>query len=90
METSFTEVWTRIIGHEGETFYTKKHLPFSYRIDGDYFLPSRTKYKVRKSDFEKAYAKVPFDGPGKVNWTVRGPSYIWAVLHDQRIRQNDW
>jgi len=63
---------------------------FTYEIDRDYFLPSRTDYRISKFDFEKAYADVPFDGPGIINWVVRGPSYVWAVLHDPRISQNEW
>lgn len=32
-------------------------------------------YRISQSDFKKAYDYVPFDGPGIINWTVRGPSY---------------
>ena len=45
---------------------------------------------VSKSDFGIALELVPFDGPGRVNKLVRGPAYRWAVLHDRRIRQQDW
>ncbi len=84
------EVWTRIQTLEGEEFYTKNGKPFTFEISGDVFRSSRTEYDISKSDFGKALEIVPFDGPGKVNELVRGPSYIWAVLHDTRIRQQDW
>lgn len=86
----FDEVWNRILKNEGETFYTKKGLEFKYEIDGDIFLPSRTNYQISKNDFMKAYQLVPIDGPGVINDIVRGPSYIWAVLHDKKISIGAW
>ena len=88
--TSFEEVWERIKQHAGETFYTKRGLPFTYEVRGDVFLPSRTGYAIAKTDFRKAYERVPFEGPGEINYLVRGPAYIWAVLHDRRISKGDW
>ncbi len=86
----FQEVWNRIRTHEGEEFKTITGKPFTYQIHGDVFNPSRTNYNVTKSDFEKAFVLTPFKGPGMVNLLVRGPSYIWAVLHDSRVRKDDW
>jgi len=90
MYPSFNEIWNRIVAHQGETFRTKTGKPFTYQIDSNYFLPSRTNYRIIKNDLETAFADVPFDGPGKINWRVRGPAYIWAVLHDPRIRRDNW
>lgn len=86
----FDEIWNRIVAHAGETFHTKKGLEFTYEIREDKFYPSRTNYVIAKSDFETAYTHVPIDGPGIINSIVRGPSYIWAVLHDQRISGGHW
>lgn len=87
---TFSEVWSHISALEGEEFETKTGKPFTFEVHGDVFRPSRTNYNIAKSDFEKAFALVPFDGPGVVNDTVRGPAYIWAVLHDRRVRKSDW
>ena len=84
------EVWARIVRYEGEEFQTTTGLPFTCEIRGDVFFPSRTDYQVSKADFEKALKLVPFDGPGVVNHLIRGPSYVWAVLHDPRIRSGDY
>lgn len=84
------EVWGRIKALEGEEFHTKTGKPFTFEIAGNVFRSTRTKYNISKSDFGKAIQLVPFDGPGEVNKLVRGPAYIWAVLHDRRIRQQDW
>lgn len=88
--TTINNVWRRLEEHEGREFKTKTGLPFTYELDGDVFRPSRTNYKVAKTDFLKALELVPFDGPGVVNNIVRGPAYVWAVLHDKRIRREDW
>ena len=87
---SFEEIWNRIIAYEGKTFYTKKRLEFIYRIKDDIFYPSRTTYRISKTEFEKAYRLLPLNGPGEINRTVRGPTYVWAVLYDQRISLGKW
>ena len=86
---SFEEIWSRIIEHAGETFHTKKGLPFTYKIIGEMFVPSRTKYMISKNDVKKAYQMLPLSGPGEINQIVRGPSYLWAVLHDKRISRDE-
>ena len=79
---SIDEVWTRLKAHEGQEFKTTSGLAFTYAIAGDIFRPSRTAFHVPKSEFAKALALVPCDGPGVINRIVLGPSYVWAVLHD--------
>jgi hypothetical protein len=65
-------------------------LEFTYKIDGEGFYPSRTSYRISKTDFKKAYEMVPIDGPGVISEIVRGPTYIWGVLHHQRISLGGW
>jgi len=88
--TPFEEIWSRIVGYAGEVFRTITGLKFTYEIDGEGFYPSRTKYRISKTDFRKAYEITPIEGPGAINEIVRGPAYIWAVLHDQRISLGEW
>ena len=87
---SIDDVWRRLKTLDGHEFEAKTGTPFTFEIDGDVFHPSRTKYNVAKADFRKALELVPFDGPGVVNSVVRGPAYVWAVLHDKRVRRQDW
>jgi len=87
---SFEQIWNRIVTHSGETFYTKGRdgkgkLDFIYKICGAGFYPSRTKYRISKSDFEKVYSMPITPGPGSIHEKVRGASYVWAVLNDPRI-----
>jgi len=87
---AFSEIWTRIEKLAGEEFTTISGLPFTYETSGDALFPSRTEYRLSKEDFKTAYSRVPIPGPGIINNEVRGPSYIWAILHDQRISRGDW
>jgi hypothetical protein len=87
---SIDAVWARLRAYEGEEFHTTNGLPFTYVISGDVFRPSRTDYDIPRSEFAKALVHVPFDGPGAIGKVVRGPSYVWAVLHDKRISQGQW
>ena len=84
-QNSFDEIWERIKRYEAEPFHTKKGLEFTYLIQGNTFRCSRTDYAIARIDFEKGYASIPCNGPGAVNRLVRGPAYVWAVLHDARI-----
>ena len=86
----FETIWDRIIKEQEKNFYTKTGLRFTYEIKRNGFYPSRTKYRISENNFEKAYKIVPIDGPGKISDTIRGPSYIWAVLHDPRISLGAW
>ncbi len=88
--TPFEEIWSRIIVNSRELFHTKTGLEFTYKVEGDRFYPSRTEYAISKNDFKTAYELVPIDGPGEINDIVRGPAYVWAVLHDQRILMKEW
>jgi len=83
---SFTTIWTRIQSHEGESFKTVRGLEFTYKMADDAFYPSRTRYRISKSHFQKAYEMMPASGAGEISQVVRGPSYVWAVLNDLRIR----
>ena len=75
--------------HAGQQFQTKTGKRFFYEVVGAVFRPSRTKYNISKADFAKALALVPMDGPGEISSLVRGSAYIWAVLHDRRIRKQN-
>jgi hypothetical protein len=89
-QTPFEEVWRRIVEHQGQPFRTGTGLEFTYRVRGSTFYPSRTEYAINRTDFETAYQMVPLQGPGSISKAVRGPSYVWAVLHDTRISQGEW
>jgi hypothetical protein len=88
--TTFPAVWARIASHAGQRFSTKTGRPFKYSIEQDALVTDSTDYPLAKSNFAEALKQVPFDGPGRIAETVRGPAYVWAILHDTRIRVEDW
>jgi hypothetical protein len=86
----FAEVWQRIVALEGESFTTITGLPFEYVVDGEALIPSRTDYRLSRGNFEKAFARVPIGKPREISNDVRGPSYVWAILHDERVSSGRW
>lgn len=88
--TSFPEVWARIASHAGQRFSTKTGRPFVYAIQRDALVTDATDYSLAKGNFAEALKQVPFDGPGRIAQTIRGPAYVWAILHDARIRADEW
>jgi hypothetical protein len=87
---SFDAVWERIGKHERAFFQTRLGVWFSYRIDGDVLCPSRTTLRIPRGDFALAYPMLPLPSPGKINRLVTGSSYVWAILHDERISGGAW
>lgn len=67
----------------GETFYTKKLLPFTYTIKGGEMFTDRRERSITRSTFENAYKKIKSNpdkitGPKALN--MYGAPYVWAVL----------
>ena len=90
---NFPVVWQRIREHAGEMFETKRGMKFSYALEGDGFFPEGRNQRIDISDLEKAFGNVPCEGPSHISYgfrEIRGTSYVWAVLHDRRIRRQDW
>lgn len=82
----FKDVWNQILNHEGEEFETITGLKFSYRVEGNSVIPDRTEYPLHKSNYEKVFQMLPLKGLGEISDLVRGPSYVWAILNDKRIK----
>lgn len=86
----FSDVWKRIVLNGGKVFYTKMGLKFKYRINENSLLVDRVDYPLTRKDIMAAFRHVPLEGPGELTGLVRAQSYIWAILHDKRIRLTDW
>jgi len=87
---TFDEVWGRIINKQGQLFYTVTGLEFKFIVEGEYIITTRTTFRLHKKEFEKAFKYVPISGPSYISKFVRGPAYVWAILHDKRISQGEW
>lgn len=86
---SFDQIWNRIIALEGESFSTVRGLEFVYSVDGQTIVPDRTDFPLHKANFEKAYEDMPVEGPGSLSKDIMGPSYVWAILNDERVSRSD-
>jgi hypothetical protein len=89
--TKFERVWRSITTHAGEGFRTVKGLPFCYRLAGDSVWIERDGRAINrvlaKSEFQKAWKRLPVSGPGELQ-DLQGPSYVFAILNDPRVREN--
>jgi hypothetical protein len=83
------EIWTRIKSCAGETFQQIRGKKFSYVVNGDYVDLSSTNHRIPKKHFQEALLMVPLPSTVEVQH-LRGPSYIYAILMDKRIRKTDW
>ncbi len=78
----------------GKLFHTVRGLPFTYQLDGNSGLwffreGKRINKRLSRTDFSKAVERCPLK---KVTDTSDcfDPSYLFALLDDERIRRNDW
>ena len=83
-------VWKRIVGHQGDVFRQFKGREFTYQVTGNALRPSTTNVRIHKSQFAKALEHVPFAKVSDVPAGVFGPSYVYAILMDPRVRNGDW
>jgi hypothetical protein len=86
---TFSTVWRRIEQHAGEKFRQKTGGEFTYSIRAGCLIPDRTNRQLPRSNFEKAFDLVPLENTVPLQ-RLQGPSYIFAVLMDERIRATDW
>jgi hypothetical protein len=88
---SFNDVWNNIVMNEGNIFRTITDLPFTYRMGNECLIPIRNDVPVRQSltkqNFERAFELLPFNSPSAINNIIRGPAYVYALLHDPRIME---
>ena len=81
-------VWKRIIKSEGEIFHQLRGKPYTYEIAGDALIPLGINQNIYKTEFEKALEFLPLSNTTAVQH-LRGPSYLYSILMDERIRLDD-
>lgn len=82
-------VWRRIEAAAGQTFRQIRGGEFTYEVRGNSLSPDRTDRMLPRSHFGRALELVPLEDTVPVQH-LQGPSYIYAILMDPRIRQSDW
>ena len=82
-------IWSRIVTHQGEVFHQIRGQAFEYSVVQSVLRPSTTNQNLPKAEFEKALTHVPLANTVPLQ-ALRGPSYLYAILMDKRIRGTDW
>jgi hypothetical protein len=80
------QVWNRIRQHEGEEFELIRGQRFRYEVPGNYLRPVGRVRHLSKTNFAKALRRVPFSDTTSIS-DLQGPSYVFAILMDDRIRR---
>lgn len=89
VKMDFEKIWNNIVSCQGQTFYKIGGQPFTYIVDGSAIIPNCAKQRLTKANFAKcAEDIIGSAGPGAFSNLVRGSSYVWAILNDDRIKQN--
>ena len=84
-----TKIWDRIKKCEGQIFVQIRGGEFTYQVTWTSIKLECTNQNIPMSDFEKALQLVPLKNTTVINH-LRGPSYIYAILSDERIHCNMW
>lgn len=84
MDMSIDSVWASIAAHQGELFHQIRGKEFTYSVRGNVLRPSTTNQNIPKSAFRKALDRMPFGDTAALQ-DLRGPSYVFAILKDERI-----
>jgi hypothetical protein len=84
-------IWERILAHAGQLFHTKNGIPFTYHQGGNQIKLQNTNRNIPMSDVGKVLPYLPLPSTTVAQRLgVQGPAYLYAILMDPRIRQNDW
>jgi hypothetical protein len=86
---SVQELHDRLASHGGEVFTQIRGGTFHYTVDQRGLSLSRTRWTIPWSHLEEALSLVPLENTRPVQH-LYGPSYIYAILNDRRIRLDDW
>lgn len=78
-------VWHRIKMYEGETFYTKTGVPFTYHTTDRLVMLENTNRSIPYGNFEKALVVVKPSVVAFQKMNLQGPSYLYGIITDARI-----
>ncbi|MCD8097627.1 MAG: hypothetical protein LUE31_06260 [Lachnospiraceae bacterium] len=81
--TSGEALWEWLLQNEGQSFYTKKGLEFTYYIKGGELFASRRERSITRSTFEYALRRLrerPQEVTGPKSLNVYGAPYVYALL----------
>ena len=83
------ELWAILAQHEGDEFRQIRGRELAYTLTPNGLAPSTTDWVIPRKHFGEALGLVPLTNTVPVQH-LYGPSYIYAVLMDERIRGDRW
>lgn len=85
----FEDIWQKIIQCEGQTFTTVSNVSFQYIVAGNHLYPRHIVGAVPKSSFKSAYELETIHSVAYLrDHGVSMPSYVYAIMTDDRIRES--
>ena len=88
MEISINTVWARIKALEGQPFHQVRGKEYTYTLVGNAIRPDGINQNITMTEFTKALDLLPLENTTPVQH-LRGPSYIYSILMDPRVRKSD-
>lgn len=87
-------VWGRIVAHQGQEFLTTTGKPFTYVVEGKtgiWFYRNRKRINQRlgRREVVEAISRCPLHKTTEIN-DGRDYAYLFGLLTDHRIRENEW
>ncbi|MFB4169017.1 hypothetical protein [Virgibacillus sp. JSM 102003] len=82
-------IWQRVVEFEGQPFTQIRGGKFTYKVEGNLIKLSRTNRSISKNTFKDAMKYVPLENTVPLQ-NFQAPSYLYAILMDDRIRKNNW
>lgn len=82
-------LWSILERPEGEEFHQIRGKAFTYSLTEKGLRPSTTDWVIPKAHFAEALDLVPLQNTAPVQH-LYGPSYVYAVLMDPRVRGRYW
>jgi hypothetical protein len=86
-------IWARAIANEGAWFETKTGKRFKYEVESRGIRPCPggrpTNRRITRKQFDEAVSRCPLHETIDLQDLI-GPSYLFGMLMDRRIRQNAW
>jgi len=86
---SIDDVWNRLAKYEGKTFRQIRGKEFRYTIRGETLYLDTTSWSFSKGHLGRALPLLPLKDTTQVQHLM-APSYMFALLTDDRIVAGDW
>ncbi|WP_067971023.1 hypothetical protein [Nocardiopsis trehalosi] len=84
--SDFDGVWRNIESCADEVFTTVTGIEFSYTVRNGRVHLGNTNRTISRDAFAEVYKLMPLKGPGQIRDLVQGPSYVYGILTDDRVR----